>query len=108
VTAPTVVPATSATTAGQFANAVSDHDGTRSIVRRMPNRRGTMNRSMAMIVLATGTVTAPMPVTIVKVFVRFGMMNVRPAAIRPSPITVYWRFQPLMPDSRFCAPLIAM
>src|SRR4051812_44714459 len=108
VYAPRPDPATSATIAGQFARAVSDHDGTRCMRRLIPYSRGTMNRSMAMIVLATGIVTAPIPVTIVNVLVRFGMMNVMAAAIRPRPTTVYWRRHHLMPDSRFCAPLMAM
>ena len=47
--------------------------------------------SIAMIVLATGTVTAPMLVTMLKVAVRSGRMKVRAAAISPSPTTVYSR-----------------
>ena len=81
---------------------------TRYIGRRSPNSRGTTKTSIAMIVLATGTVIAPMPVTMLNVLVRFGRMKVRPAAIRPSPMTVYCRRQRGMRDSRFCAPLMAM
>ena len=94
--------------AGQLAVASSDHEATRCNGRRRPNRRRTTKTSMAMIVLATGTVTAPMPVTMLKVLVRLGRMNVRPAAARPSPITVYSRRHFGMRDSRFCAPLMAM
>ena len=61
-----------------------------------------------MMVLATGTVIAPIPVTMLNVLVRLGRMKVRPAAARPSPMTVYCRRQRGMRDSRFCAPLMAM
>ena len=94
--------------AGQFAAASSAQEATRYSGLRNPNSRGTTNTSIAMMVLATGTVTAPMPVTYVNVWVRLGRMYVSRAAARPSPTTVYWRRQRGIQDSRFCAPLIAM
>jgi hypothetical protein len=80
--------------AGQLAGASSDHQGTRWSGLRSLNRRGSTKTSMAMIVLATGTVTALMPVTMLNVLVRLGRMKVRPAAARPSPTIVNSRRQP--------------
>ena len=64
--------------------------------------------SIAMIVLATGTVVDPTLVAMVNVSCRFGRKKVSTAANKPSPMTVYWRRQPRMPESTVWAPLTAM